>query len=164
MAELGDWVLGTGSAVRKQQDHATYAMRVSERLTLDAYWCDPRFRAKRPNLRGSLKQAYGDNIYHHTSPTSQWHQEDSHHSLPTGEVNIANLVSDTSTDQVLIAEDFVYWGGDGPLIPKRFRDPAGVDIRARRHHRSVFPHSVVRDVDSWLNSQPRGCVGKPLDW
>ena len=57
-------MIGTGSAYRNRTRHIVYAMRVSETMSFDEYWRDPRFRAKRPNLRGRTKQAFGDNIYH----------------------------------------------------------------------------------------------------
>ena len=61
-----------------------YAMRVSEILSFEQYWDDPRFWQKRPNLHGSLKQAFGDNIYYRDPKTGQWRQKDSHHSLING--------------------------------------------------------------------------------
>ena len=86
-ANIGDWVLGTGSKTRGRADHVVFAMRVTETLTFNEYWADPRFRTKRPNLRGSKKQAFGDNIYHRDSDSEQWIQEDSHHSYSDGTMN-----------------------------------------------------------------------------
>ena len=63
-AAVGDWVVGTGSAPNRLTGRLVYSMRVSEAMSYDDYWNDPRFLVKRPNLRGSLIQAFGDNIYH----------------------------------------------------------------------------------------------------
>jgi hypothetical protein len=66
-AQVGDWVIGTGSKSKARDGQLVYAMRVSETMTFDEYWADPRFASKRPSLVGSLKQAFGDNIYHRTA-------------------------------------------------------------------------------------------------
>src|SRR5713226_3129081 len=62
-AQVGDWVLGTGSKGYGLDGHLVFAMKIVEALSYERYWDDPRFRQKRPNLRGSVKQAFGDNIY-----------------------------------------------------------------------------------------------------
>lgn len=164
VSQIGDWVIGTGSAAKGRRDHLVFAMRVSETLPFNDYWSDPRFGAKRPNLQGSLKQAYGDNIYHRPKDSEPWQQENSHHSLPNGEVNPRNVEVDTSTDRVLVASHFTYWGGAGPVLPAKFRHPDGIDLRAGRGHRSQFPEPAVAKVDAWLESLPRGYLDRPLDW
>src|SRR5256712_9024256 len=92
---LGDWVVGTGSKGYGLQGRLVYAMKISETMSYDEYWDDPRYRNKRPNLRGSLKQAYGDNIYHKNRITGRWIQANSHHSNHDGTPNAANIVHDT---------------------------------------------------------------------
>ena len=78
-----------------------YAMQVGEVLDFDTYWNDPRFLAKRPDLLGSLKVMYGDNIYHLVG--RRWVQVDSHHSLENGRPNKANVECDTGVDRLLVA-------------------------------------------------------------
>src|SRR6266542_6663838 len=78
-ARIGDWVVGTGSAERARQGYLVYVMQVSEVIAFDEYWSDPRFAEKRPNLRGSKKQAFGDNIYHRDPEGGPWLQAASHH-------------------------------------------------------------------------------------
>ncbi|MFC0668681.1 hypothetical protein ACFSKY_14665 [Azotobacter chroococcum] len=63
-ASVGDWVVGTGAkSTYDYKGRLIYAMQVSEVLSFDEYWNDARFILKRPNLKGSLKVMYGDNIY-----------------------------------------------------------------------------------------------------
>lgn len=162
-ASDGDWIVGTGSARNKRQRHLVFAMKVCEILTFAQYWSDPRFQRKKPKLSGSKKLAYGDNIYHR-SANGKWMQENSHHSYADGSANSANIKNDTQADRILIAAEFVYWGGSGPLIPAQFRQP-GRDIRAVRGHKNSFPPQLVEQFVSWLMSQPdRGYVNHPLDW
>jgi hypothetical protein len=82
-ASIGDWVVGTGAKTKYDlAGHLLYAMQVEEAMEFDAYWNDERFGSKRPALNGSLKQVYGDNIYHRRR--GRWIQADSHHSLENG--------------------------------------------------------------------------------
>ena len=160
-AKVGDWVIGTGSARNKRRGFLVYAMKVNEVMTFEEYWQDARFLQKRPNLHGSMKQAYGDNIYHRGKESGVWIQEDSHHSLEDGTTNLVNLKTDTKSPNVLISTDFVYYGGTGPKIPEAFND----EICARRGHKSNFPEEFISSFENWLrSSDEHGYLGAPLDW
>lgn len=159
---VGDWIVGTGSKSKGRDGRLVYAMRVSEILSFEGYWDDPRFRQKRPNLRGSLKQAFGDNIYYRDPTTGQWRQKDSHHSLINGRQNQANIDRDTKANKVLISDDFVYWGGDGPEIPAFL----GHSIcKKGMGHKANFPDEVVQEFIDWVRDLGNvGYWGIPLDW
>ena len=164
VAAVGDWIVGTGSKTGGRQGHLVYVMRVAETLTYNEYWADPRFPRKRPNLGGSLKQAFGDNIYF-KDERGKWHQQDSHHSYQGGVPNVHNIRNDTQTDRVLIGVDFVYWGGSGPQIDPAFRNYVGHDICALRHHKSNFSSGLVSDFVVWFDLLgEHGYQGDPLDW
>jgi hypothetical protein len=139
-------------------------MRVGETMTFQQYWDDPRFEQKRPLMRGSKKQSFGDNIYHRVG--QRWRQEDSHHSLADGSPNIRNIENDTRTDRVLVSDDFVYFGGAGPIVPSRFRNADGFNIcTGRRGHTNSYPTKMVNDFIAWLRSLGEtGYCGEPLDW
>lgn len=140
-------------------------MRVSETLSYNEYWEDERFRSKKPNLHGSKKQAFGDNIYSRDSKTGRWRQIDSHHSRSDGTPNKSNIDHDTQSDRVLISDEFVYWGGNGPLIPKRFRNFEGFDLCGGRGHKNSFPEQMVTEFVAWLRARGEtGYCGVPLDW
>lgn len=164
-AAVGDWVIGTGAKGKYDyQGRLIYAMQVSETLDFDAYWNDPRFVLKRPNLKGSLKVMYGDNIYHHEG--RRWVQADSHHSLPGGRLNKANLAWDTGVDRLLVSEKFVYWGRAAPLIPKKFRSfgKDETDICSGRGHR-VFRGELPGAFVGWLEREGKwGVQGQPLEF
>jgi Nucleotide modification associated domain 2 len=165
-AKIGDWVVGTGSAGRKRAGFLVFAMKVEETLTFDQFWADERFFQKRPNLRSSKKQAFGDNIYHRRGEGYDWRQLNSHHTLPDGRTNFFNLKTDTSVNRVLLSKFFTYWGGSGPAVPAQFRDYGGDDIVcAGRNHRSNFADDLVRNFLKWLVPLAHeGYMGEPLDW
>lgn len=164
VADVDDWVVGTGNSKTKRKGYLVYAMRVTEVMTFNEYWSDPRFQRKKPNLRGSKKQAFGDNIYCKRR-NSQWHQQDSHHSYKGGVPNPFNIENDTKTDRVLISTDFAYWGGEGPKIPKKIRCNGGIDLCAGRNHKSRFPERLINNFVFWFRSlDSKGYLGVPIDW
>lgn len=114
-AQVGDWIIGTGSKQMKLGNRLIFAMQVSEALTFDEYWISDRFAYKKPVLNGSIVQMFGDNIYHHNG--AGWLQENSHHSNEDGSANLKNLNRDTSADRVLAATHFFYFGKACPEIP-----------------------------------------------
>lgn len=166
-AQVGDWIIGTGSKLSKpkgREGHIVYAMHVSEVMTFNEYWQDCRFQEKRPDMYASISKAFGDNIYF-KDKTGQWIQQDSHHSYANGNPNPDNIYHDTKVDRVLISMDYVYWGGSGPTVPLEFRNYDGYDICAIRNHKSRFPDAMVRAFAEWFKSlTERGYCGVPLDW
>ncbi len=162
-AAVGDWIVGTGSKAHGADGRLVYAMRVDEILTFDAYWNDPRFARKRPDRRGSVKRAYGDNIYHRDS-SGQWVQEDSRHSLSDGNPNQGHIDKDTGADAVLASQQYTYWGDRGPDIPKHLRDGELDLVHAVQSHRCRFPDAMRDAAIAWLKSLEPGVQADPPDW
>ena len=164
-AEIGDWILGTGSKSKNRESHVVFVMRVTETRTFEEYWDDSRFQAKRPTLRASIKRAFGDNIYFKVLNASSWRQLDSHHSWPDGSPNLNNVIRDTDPNRVLISDDFLYWGGEGPLLPARFRGGEGDVRHPHRGYKCHFRREVVEAFVDWVRSlEESGYLGEPLDW
>lgn len=163
-AEVGDYVLATGTVDRFPSGKTVYAMRVTEAMTFDEYWTEPRFAVKRPVLNGSSKWQYGDNIYHRVGGT--WIQADSHHSYEGGGQNPYNLARDTSVDRVLVSDRFTYWGRAGPPVPEQFRDWNGVDVvHYGIGHRCRFEETLVEACIEWLEPLLGGdFCGRPFTW
>ncbi len=165
-AEVGDWVIGTGAKSKYDlAGHLIFAMRVEEVLDFDAYWSDPRFSAKKPVLNGSLKQLYGDNIYHREQ--GQWKQEDSHHSRAGGRPNRHNIKRDTSANRVLLSRRFVYFGNNAPPIPRRFRPykPTGEEICSPGQGHRILSERLAKSFVSWLERGGKwGLQGMPLEF
>lgn len=160
-------MLGTGSAAHGRTGFAVYAMRVEESLTFEEYWTDARFDHKHPNLAGSRKMAFGDNIYR-PDGAGGWMQLDSHHSLHDGSANPLNVATDTRVNRVLVSRDFVYWGGEGPRIPDELRafGTEGKDVCCRgQGDKSRFSDEMVAAVVRWIERfEERGLQGRPGQW
>jgi hypothetical protein len=164
-AQVGDWIIGTGSKRYGLAGRLVFAMRVAETPTFEEYWVDNRFLLKRPFLRGSFKQAFGDNIYHRDPQTEKWLQENSHHSLLTGKANWSNVKHDTHANRVLVGTEFTYWGASAPSIPVRFRRQQIYDVCAHRGHKCIFPQQFVDSFVSWYKSLlVTGYAGQPKEF
>ncbi|MEQ7871615.1 hypothetical protein V6R97_13260 [Chromohalobacter salexigens] len=160
-ADVGDVIVGTGSAKYGKSGCLVYWMKVGQIVTFDQYWEDSAYREKKPNLRGSCMQQYGDNIYY-TDANGEVCQIDSFHSESNGFLSKDNLVRDTSsTNRVLIGGEYLYFGKSAPEIPSEFID----FVVKGQGHKNNFPDSEVRRFLAWLMSFPqRGVVNFPLDW
>lgn len=162
----GDWVAGIGSKQKGQEGRLVFAMQVEERLSFDEYWQDPRFARKRPNRIGSIRQRYGDNVYHRDNPQSEWRQEDCRHSRDDGGPNWSHVRRDTNPPVVLVSQRFAYYGASAIEIPDKFRSWNGNDVcRGGRGYRRNFPEDLRDAFVDWLKTRTEhGLAGEPLDW
>lgn len=166
-AKVGDWIVGSGSksAAASQEGRLVYAMRVNEALTWDQYSADPRFRSKQPFRRGSRKQTCGDNIYFRSGTGTTWQQRDSFHSRGDGSADPQHVTRDTGVNRVLVSQEFVYMGGEGPLLPE-LRDARGRPLCKHGIGHSKFEDPVlIAAFVAWLNELGfRGFKGVPFEW
>lgn len=164
-ASVGDWVVGLTSVDDRASRGLVYVMQVAEVLTYDQYWRDARFADKRPDLHGSLKRAYGDNIYHRAKAGGPWLQLDSHHSFEDGLPNSDNVLNDTQSDKVLIATRFAYWGRSAPDVPGHLRDFEGHDLVIGRGYKNSYPQTFVQAFVEWFDAlHAEGDLGMPFRW
>lgn len=161
-AQVGDWILGTGSKTHGRGGCGVYCMRVTEAMSFEEYWADPRFTCKRPVFAGGRKERQGDNIYFRAADEDDWFQAPSRHSHEDGSPNERHIERDTRSNRVLISDDFIYWGGTGPEIPEF----AGRSVvHSGVGHRRRFPEAVVTEFAQWFQElQPRGLAGAPTDY
>lgn len=161
VAEVGDLIIGTGSADIDASGHLVYWMRVSQIITYDEYWLTSRFSRKKPIMNGSMMQRYGDNIYY-TGSDGTYQQIDSFHSEEDGSLSIPNRVRDTgSTSKVLIGEEFAYFGKAAPLIPQSLQ----FLVKSGPGHKCNFSNCEMTKAEHWLATlTERGYVGEPGRW
>ena len=166
-AEVDDWVVGTGSNARdvRRGGHLVYAMRITEILTTTEFWNDPRFEKKKPNMFYSWVAASGDNIYEPVGP-DRWRQLNSYHSHDDGSRQDDHVRRDTGVERILVSDNFVYFGGEGPRLPEQFLDGGGVPmICLHRNYRRIRNEPVIEAFENWMRSlAEEGFQGKPWDW
>jgi len=165
--KIGDWILGTGSKAIEMSTgkkwlrrKLIYAMQVSEKITFDDYWSDPRFQYKKPKMNGSRVAMFGDNFYH-TDENGNWIQEDSAHSMQDGTCNQGHLKKDTSSRNVLISEHFYYFGTNAPTIPNEFLEICKEGIGEKKFENI----QLADDFINWVTINFKtGIHGDPLNW
>ncbi|MED5524576.1 MAG: hypothetical protein VX447_07490 [Pseudomonadota bacterium] len=164
-AKIGDLIFGCGSKSNGMIDKIIYVMEVNEKISFDEYWSDAQYESKKPCLYSSKSWWYGDNIYHRNND-GVWIQEDSHHSFERGLINERNVKTDTSSNNVLVSRNFIYWGKNAILMPDFLSNFKGESLYPNtRDYRSSFSKELVVRANQWFESIPfRGFKGKPIDW
>ncbi len=156
-AQVGDWIVGFGSSATKYKNRLIYAMQVQKKITFDEYWSGEEYQCKKPVMNGSLKQVYGDNIYHHVK--GEWVQDNSHHSNVDGSANSINLKRDTKHNAVLISHRYWYFGEDAVNIPKDLTEL----IYNHIGYRKFTDETLELKLEKWLDSlQDKGFIGDPI--
>jgi hypothetical protein len=167
-AVIGDWLVGSGSNSRSihRGGCMVYAMQVTETISFDEYFVDPRFKSKQPYRNGSRKQSCGDNIYYRESVNSAWQQLDSFHSLPDGTANPDHVQRDTGVNRVLVSNNFIYFGGQGPRFPENMKDDKNRHIcKAGIGSTSFDDEKLVNYFEQWIRSlNVSGYQGAPYEW
>ncbi|ABE46626.1 hypothetical protein [Polaromonas sp. JS666] len=163
-AAKGDWIIGLSARQDNPDLSIVYVMRVDNVVTYNEYWSDEQYSYKKPSRSGSLKQVFGDNIYHRIEPGG-WQQVDSHHSLEDGSPNPRNIANDTQSEHVLIGDRFAYWGSRGPKVPSAFLNFNDCTIQVGRGHKNRFPSEFVDEFVAWFEAQQeQGYLGPPYRW
>lgn len=165
--KIGDWILGTGSKAievstgkKSLRSKLIYAMQVTEKITFDDYWSDPRFQYKKPKMNGSRVTMFGDNFYH-KDENGNWIQEDSAHSRYDGTCNQGHLKKDTSGRYVLISEHFYYFGSNAPTIPHEFLEICKDGIGEKKLENIQFADDFINWIETNFKT---GIQGDPLNW
>ena len=157
-AGIGDVIIGvSNSALSKKMGYRgiVYTMIVDEKISYDQYWMDPRYKCKKPILNGSIKQFYGDNIYH--KENGIFVQENSHHSNEDGSINFKNYDRDTKSECVLCSQHFWYWGKNPINPPKEFVD---LLCKGRGYRRFIGEKNfdLLSNYLVWINSLREGGI------
>jgi len=135
VAKVGDWLLGLHSKNSKSKG-ICYLARVSETLSLDEYYRDKRFINKHV-----IFDADGDAIYQLKGVDKYEQTVNRHHGLD-------KLLSDTSSDRVLICSLFYYFGRDGKNLG-RHTNLFSLGLRGHQKITSeVDISSFVRSISS----------------
>lgn len=158
--QIGDWLVGTGSVSMKNEGRLIYAMKVEEIISFDEYWNDPRFQYKKPYLKGTLVQMYGDNFYH--TVDERMVQEPSAHSNPDLEQRIKLYNKDVKGKRVLLSKTFYYFGDNCPLIPAELQT---ICSSGRAYKYKKITEEQIKSFVSWLESNYSvGIHGDPCNW
>ena len=162
-AEIGDWIIGTGSKKKGRDGRLVYAMRVTEVMSFDDYWADSRFHRKRPDMHASMKKAFGDNIYHRDNET----QAHGVNWIRTTAMTTGRRTTGTSltTLRSTACSSATISSTGAAVVPQYLRFRGETVYHSTQGHRCNFPSEVVEDFAAWLRSlDDSGYCGIPLEW
>ncbi len=114
--KIGDWLVGNSS--RQDGNRLVYAMRISDMPSVNEYFLDKRFEAKKPKVDGTPEEQCGDNIYY-LDERGRWKR------LPSVFHNdqksfLKDIGSKPAGSPVFVAEHFYYFGRKRIPIPDEF--------------------------------------------
>lgn len=156
---VGDWIVGLGSKAMENEGKVVYVAQVDEVISFDNYWGNPRFQVKKANIKGTLLQMYGDNVYH--TVNDKVVQEPCAHSHdPNGQ----HKKSDASGKNVLLCKRFYYFGDKAFLLPKEY-EYIGDTGNPRATKYKDLDDAKINNFITWLttNYEP-GIHGDPCNW
>lgn len=158
MARKGDWIVGLGSAnspIGDISDRIVYAMKVTNKLTLEQYdhLCETDYPKKRPNWHHkSFKSRVGDCIYDYSNGKPPKMREGVH--------DERNRKKDLSGKYALLSDHFYYFGDKPIQLPERLHSI----IHSTQGHKSNANQPYAIAFVDWIESlgkQPNKIYGDP---
>lgn len=157
-----DWIFGCGAAKTKCKGKLLYAMKVTKKITFNEYFSNQRHSHKKPIMNGSLKNMYGDNIYHLVEKSGKWNQINSHHSYSDGSINYYNLNRDTQCKYLLLSDHFYYWGRNCIDVPNEFKSVIHSGIG---HKSNAIDINTADNLVHWIYMNfDQGYLGDPIQF
>jgi hypothetical protein len=161
-AEVGDWIVGTGSAVAPLGDisnKVVYAMRVTQKKTMKEY--DEFTRSELPSkiplmTSKDRRRRAGDSIYDY----SNLHDAKSYPVLLPSIHNEWNRKTDLKGQYVLLSDHFFYFGDQPVTLPDAL---LGI-VKKGPGHKANFDAQYINHFIDWIHGlgyQPGKLVGKP---
>jgi hypothetical protein len=147
----GDWIAGFLTKARGHR--LLYAMEIAKPIHMQAYFDDPRFTMKKPDLRGNWKQRCGDNFYSQNTDGSWKQHRNRFHLGPE------YLVKDTRRPYVFVSSKYWYFGRNAVPVPAKFTPLIG-----QRGIRLRHPMDLPEAFFAWVESEfTPGITGLPND-
>ncbi|NQE44544.1 hypothetical protein C5S31_00805 [ANME-1 cluster archaeon GoMg2] len=150
-AELGDWIVGSGSMNNMGNNKLIYAMKVTDKLTFEQYAKDKRFENKIPS--NGLREERGDNIYS-KNDKGEWVQRPSYHSKRHQE-------HDLKGEYVLISDHFYYFGRNAISIQEELKQ---IIKKGPGHKSKSISKKDIEKFEEWIEKQPQGIQGEPHEF
>lgn len=150
-AQVGDWIIGTGSKhspVGDISDYLVYAMRVSEKLTMAEYdlRCRKELTIKMPGHRSHRKQREniaGDSLYDFRELGGPRHRGGHMHFEPEMQAR------DWSGIYALLSDEFYYFGSEPRAMPMHLHS---LIKRGQNHYRKTA-HDEIAAFEAWLKQE-----------
>jgi hypothetical protein len=158
-AEVGDWIVGLGSAkspIGDISDHVVYAMKVTSKMTLEEYdqFCKTFVIKKKPDWRNrDYRMRMGDCIYNYIAgPT--------YPKMRTGIHIEGNMEKDLSGLYALVSKQYYYFGDQPVKLPDNLRPI----MHTEQGHKSDANQEHLENFVNWIESLdiiPNKAIGEP---
>jgi hypothetical protein len=160
-AQIGDWVVGTGSINHKLMDfsisdysnYLIYAMKITDKKYLREYdnYCKSDLNIKIPKLdTDDLIKQHGDCIYDFSNGIPAKIRDGVHFKT--------NYITDTSGKYSLLSAQFYYFGRSPIKIPEHLK----FIIKHGRGHKTRKDPKEVKLFEDWITTHPQGISDEPI--
>lgn len=150
-AEIGDWVVGTGSKNARCNDgntydlsnHLTYAMKITDVKSFKEYddFCNSDIPSKIPIWSSKVwPEKMGDCIYDYNAANAVPLQRAGVHKL-------VNMDHDLNGKNVLLSNHFYYFGEAAIEIP----DHLETIIKRHQGHRKITNTNIIFQFEEWIS-------------
>jgi len=159
-ANVGDWIVGTGSKnspIGDVSNKVVYAMLVTQKMTMEDYdlFTKSKLPHKIPRIESKdLRRQHGDSIYDFSKYPP---------CLRPSVHNEENRATDLSGGWMLLSDHFFYFGDKTISLPE---DLLGI-VKQGQGHRSTSNMPNVDPFIQWIHGlgyQPGSLIGKPQMW
>ena len=161
VAEVGDWIVGTGSEKLGLLTKVVFAMKVTGKMTMQEYdaYCKEHLPEKIPNWKtGHYRDKVGDCIYDFSNPDFPKLRSPSIHTKKSRELDLGGK-------NALLSDHFYYFGDRA----EDFELPEELwpIIKKKQGHKSNFNAPYFQEFVYWISQFDRNRLyGKPAyrDW
>lgn len=149
-ADVGDWVIGTGSKNAKVtkddiidiSDNLVYAMKVTDKKSLEAYnkFCNENFQNKIPRWKtNDWHLRLGDCIYDYPNDSLPILRKSVHQEK--------NKETDLSGKFALLSNHFYYFGLAAKQIPNNLKQL----IKHGPGHKIIYQEELIDEFENWIS-------------
>ncbi len=148
-AQIGDWVIGTGSKNTRLKDGKTYdfsdsivyAMKITDKKTLSEYdeFCKSNLINKIPKWKtNDWKLRVGDCIYDYSTSSEPVIRKGVH--------NEGNRQRDLGGHNSLLSDHFYYFGVEARLLPSNLKEL----IKKNQGHKKIENPNLIQQFEEWI--------------
>lgn len=149
-ANIGDWVIGTGSKNTKLKDGKTYdfsgsivyAMKITDKKTMKEYdeFCKNKLTSKIPKWKTKTWELrVGDCIYDYS--------ENNNITLRKGVHNEGNRQRDLDGLNSLLSDHFYYFGVEARPLPIKLKEL----VKKNQGHKKIEKVELIREFEKWIS-------------
>lgn len=148
-AQIGDWIIGTGSKNTKIQagktydfsDSIVYAMKVTDKKTLKEYndFCKNDLTNKIPKWKTKdWRFRVGDCIYDYSTSNEP--------TIRKGVHNEGNRQRDLGGQNAILSDHFYYFGVEARPLPTKLKEL----IKRNQGHKKIEIDSLIQEFEKWI--------------